>query len=73
MDHCAAVLLSFPTAAVQANPHNKEKFDNALRSHVSSIFDTLLKEQGEAIFTNALQLLEVRRQCSGRRGNRLRF
>jgi len=59
MDHCAAVLLSFPTASVEAQPNDKELFENALRSHASNV-ERLFKEQGEAIFAHAASLLEVR-------------
>ena len=65
MDHCAAVLLSFPTTSVEAKPNDKDLFESALKVHVGNV-ERLFKDQGEAIFAHAVPLLEVRNPVAAR-------
>ncbi len=58
MDHCAQVLLAFPSEVVLSCPSNVELYENALRTHCSRV-EKLFKDHGAAISANALALLEV--------------
>ena len=58
MDHCASVLLSFPTPDIRGRRNENELFDQALKQHLGNV-EVLFKQHGDAIFANAVPLLEV--------------
>lgn len=67
MDHCASVLLAFPSDEALGDT---DAYHKAAKSHLVKI-SHLFKDQGPAIASNAQNLLDVRfavllsRQCIG--------
>jgi len=58
MDHCAAVLLAFPTDAVRAAPSDNRLYHESILNHCKQI-DQLLKDQSNVIGQHILDLLDV--------------
>lgn len=56
MDHCASVLLAFPTE--EASTADNEKYNKAVKAHISNI-NSLFKERSAVIGDNAYKLLDV--------------
>ncbi|KAH8840702.1 hypothetical protein MCOR27_005426 [Pyricularia oryzae] len=56
MDHCASVLLAFPTE--EASTADNEKYNKAVKAHISNI-NSLFKERSAVIGDNAYKLLDL--------------